>query len=144
VSWSWLNWEADAISITGSGYVHEYEIKISLQDFRKDFLKRKHLTLRRQYMRRTGVPNYFWYVAPLKAIPICIPDYAGLILIEPLNKMALAHRLVWIKKAKQIHDQKIDSSGTLKMLRTIMYKYWALANNLNANKIQREIFDRNN
>ena len=33
VSWSWLLWEADLISITKAGYMNEYEIKISKQDF---------------------------------------------------------------------------------------------------------------
>ena len=142
VSWSWSRWEADSISITKSGYVHEYEIKVTLSDFRHDFLKRKHLTFQRRYAATRGVPNYFWYVAPEKAVPICIPDYAGLIIVEPLNKMELTPELVWVKKAKKIHNEKIRESEIIKILRTLMFKYWRVANNLDNLKIQREIFSR--
>lgn len=43
-------WESDMISVTKSGYVHEYEIKISKKDFYADFLKKeKHQVLKDGY-----------------------------------------------------------------------------------------------
>ena len=75
ISWSYLRWEADLISVTKSGFLHEYEIKISLSDFKNDFKKKKHNTLRRNHPNMIGVPNYFWYVAPEKTVPMCIPDF---------------------------------------------------------------------
>ena len=34
--------ECDVVSVSSSGYIYEYEIKISRGDFRKDFIKEKH------------------------------------------------------------------------------------------------------
>jgi len=131
VSWSWLYWEADLISITKSFYMYEYEIKISHQDFKADFRKRKHYSLRRDYSsvnwKEIRIPNYFSYVAPLEAVPICIPDYAGLILVD-IDK-SYAHKLnfVEVQKPKRIHGQKQTEKGIIAMLRTLMFKYWGLA-----------------
>lgn len=127
VSWSWLYWEADLISITKAHLMYEYEIKISLSDFKKDFLKRKHLTLghKRSWESRR-VPNYFVYVAPARAVPICIPDHAGLYLY---NSKATAASEVFteVKKPSRIHNLKQDDRSVNKMLRTLMYKYWDMA-----------------
>lgn len=138
VSWSWLNWEADLISITKAHYMHEYEIKISLSDFKADFHKRKHHYFRNNYGTRK--PNYFWYVSPEKAVPICIPDYAGLIIMEPLSKHAIGHRLVTVKKAMKLHDKKISDNGINSMLRTLQFKYWNIMKKLDQIKIQTELF----
>lgn len=40
-------WESDIVSVTKAGYVYEYEIKLSMADFKKDFDKKeKHQTLK--------------------------------------------------------------------------------------------------
>lgn len=36
------NWESDYFSVTSAQYCYEVEIKLSTQDFRKDFTKQKH------------------------------------------------------------------------------------------------------
>ena len=122
--------------------MNEYEIKISKQDFEADFKKRKHITLGQcLFHEGARVPNRFWYVAPIKAIPICIPDYAGLILLYEQDRGQFKDlRLQIIKQAPQIHKNKIGSKGTHSILRSIMFKYWNLAQTLNTYKIQKEIF----
>jgi len=40
-----FNWESDFFSMTKTGNVYEYEVKISKADFKKDFDKRKHYFL---------------------------------------------------------------------------------------------------
>ena len=78
------NWEADLVGVTKAQYLNEFEIKVSKQDFERDFGKKKHYHFRRPnaYMK---MPNYFWYVAPIEAIPLCIPDYAGLMEVIERN-----------------------------------------------------------
>lgn len=139
VSWSWLYWEADLISITKAKYMHEYEIKISKSDFKNDFKKRKHTTMTRTG-RTTRIPNYFWYVAPEDAIPMCIPNYAGLILVVPLNKNAIDHKLIYVKKAMKLHSSKTPEVAIFKILRSIMFKYWNLAKIRDNWKIQKNLF----
>jgi len=137
VSWSWLNWEADLISITKARYLNEFEIKISLSDFKKDFDKRKHNYFRHSNSHR--MPNYFWYVAPIEAIPICIPDYAGLIEIWEGERDGR----IWLKEIKRptkIHGRKLESLDVYSMLRTIMFKYWNLAKIGDRYKKQRDLF----
>ena len=139
VSWSWLSWEADLISITKAGYMYEYEIKISKSDFMHDFGKPKHRSLRRA-AESPRIPNYFSYVAPINAIPLCIPDYAGLIEISPSGRYGHTYDLEIIRKPPKIQGAKQTDASKIKMLKTLMFKYWGLANTLNNNKIQKELF----
>ncbi len=126
VSWSWLHWEADLISVTQADYWHEYEIKCTKSDFVKDFEKFKHRHLKRALTYFDRIPNYFWYVAPIKAIPLCIPDYAGLIVVaeDDTVKTWPAMGVEYVKKAKMLHDQKLCTEGYTSMLRSVMFKYW--------------------
>lgn len=139
VDWSYLLWEADLISVTQAWYLHEYEIKISHQDFKADFKKpkHKHYRARRNHKR---MPNYFTYVAPIKAIPICIPEYAGLIEVQECGHYGHDFCLIQVKKPVLIHKNKLTEAGAVKMLRTFMFKYWRLATTLDTIKIQKELF----
>lgn len=139
ISWSWLYWEADLISVTKANYVNEFEIKISKQDFEKDFGKRKHEFFQRpnKYM---NMPNYFWYVAPIEAIPICVPDYAGLIEVWEDKKQ----KWIWmeeIRRPKKLHKKKISDNDIHKILRSLMFKYWDLSRKLDQRKRQKDLFN---
>jgi hypothetical protein len=136
VSWSWLNWEADLIGISKAWYTTEYEIKISKADFEKDFKKRKHYSMTRGQIRTNRIPNYFCYVAPLKAIPLCIPDHAGLILIKHNDYNMWFEK---IKGAPRLHNNIIKTSDMLAILRSVVFKYWDLAKTLNHEKRQKEL-----
>ncbi len=56
VSWGLLNYEADFVSLSKSGYLTEVEIKRSWQDFKKDFEKKHHHDDPRV--------SYFYYCVP--------------------------------------------------------------------------------
>lgn len=56
VSWGLLNYEADFVSLSKSGFLTEVEIKRSWQDFQKDFTK-KHL-------HDDPKVSYFYYCVP--------------------------------------------------------------------------------
>jgi hypothetical protein len=143
VSWSWFSWETDLISITRAGYVHEYEIKCTHQDFKNDYKKRKHLTFRDAAARQIHenrlrrIPNYFWYVAPIRAIPLCVPGYAGL--MEVTHKR-YGLQLQVIRKPKMLHHNKMSHDAIRAIMRSLMYKYWNVARDRDNWKIQKDLF----
>ncbi len=73
--------EADWLEVTRSGYVYDYEIKVSRRDFKADFRKRKHKRLKDgPSARRQIIPKLFYFVTPVGLVREHeVPDYAGLI-----------------------------------------------------------------
>src|SRR5665213_1483470 len=59
VSWGFLRYEADLLVVTKSKFCTEIEVKISLSDWKADFIKRKH-----------KIPDnrikYQYYAAPME------------------------------------------------------------------------------
>lgn len=111
--------ECDVISISKSGYVYEYEIKVSRSDFKADFKKTwKHeklinlepLRILDEWMngKKTGgkvtqviIPNYFYYVTPPGMLKVDeIPPYAG------LGEETGESWIRIIKKAPKLHKHK--------------------------------------
>ena len=96
--------EADVLSVSKSDYVYEYEVKISVADFKKDFNKNKHLLITEgRYLNKELflVPNYFYFVVKENLVNLKdIPTYAGLIYYN--DKM----EFITIKKAPLIHKNK--------------------------------------
>jgi len=140
------SWESDFISVTRSGYIHEFEIKCSKADYHKDHKNKqeKHCVLARGYRELNfwekksiannvplfnqdkltsdkkilkNRPNYFWYVCPPDIITE-IPDYAGLMYIRGLNTV--------IKKAPKLHNTKITDYQKLKLLASMYHRYWQM------------------
>lgn len=92
--------EADVLSVLKSGYIVEYEVKISRSDFKADSKKSKWKFFD---LRMEGhIPNYFYYACPEDLIsPSEIQDYAGLVYVDEKG-------LRVIKKAKILHRHKKD------------------------------------
>lgn len=98
-----VGWEADALVLRESGWCEEYEVKVSVADFRADARKElKHDVLRRGIpppprcrrpasdfplpgQRRHHTVRRFWYAVPAalvdKVMPL-VPDHAGLVSCE--------------------------------------------------------------
>lgn len=119
----YFQWESDFVYLTKTGYLNEYEIKISRGDYKADFKKvDKHELLKSRkvpiypatwrqgygynpedeprYVYRNYIPNYFWYVCPWNMIKENeTPPYAGLIyygtdkMIYIIKKAPILHRL---------------------------------------------------
>ena len=118
--------EMDIASLSKSGMLHEYEVKISRSDFLADKKKHKKYGLSKfeQYGNPMGIevkcPNYFYYVCPEGMIKKDeIPVYAGLYYYEKEKGIRM------IKNAKRIHKVPQDENWILrKMLRmNIQRKY---------------------
>jgi hypothetical protein len=96
------DWECDFFCVNKEGYAYEFEVKISLADFRSDFQKYKHLLFKKIDKKGVLIPNRFYYVVPDGMVaPADIPKYAGLIYI--VNTHAKV-----IKRAPLLHKVKRD------------------------------------
>jgi len=113
--------EADVLGITRTGYIYEYEIKVSRSDFKADFNKKhKHLNLHNRTAlkvydtyengKKTGeqttlikIPNRFYFACIEGLIKSeDIPDYAGLIWINKFKTITV------IKNAPLLHRNKAN------------------------------------
>jgi hypothetical protein len=142
-------WESDMFSVTKAGYAHEYEIKISLSDFRADAGKTarhqilgtgtRELTeqeqLRREQFKSVPRhwihnrieeikkpqprPNYFWYICPWEIIPV--------------DQIPTHAGLMWlhdqgyietIKDAPLLHKEKVTEAIIKKVDTSFRFKYW--------------------
>ena len=129
--------EADILTTTRAGYLQEYEIKISLSDFKNDFRKPKHFHIKKFGNYGQYEIDRFWYVAPLSAVPLCIPDYSGLLEVIITRWGSIAFRL--IKNAPKLNGKKYGTGFRDKVIKSMMYKYWKLASTLNQIKCEREV-----
>lgn len=112
------NWEADLILVHRSGFVTEYEIKLTRADFLADqkYKTAKHAALaaargckNRKERPPFELPNYLVYVCPasLDLLPGEVPEYAGLMVVTD------AGRLQIVKRAPVIHTHKFEAFNNL-------------------------------
>jgi len=102
--------ELDVASVNKSGYVSEFEVKVSRSDFKADAKKRKwqyyEYCLQHPLTTRARVSNYFTYVCPASDKPIIteneLAPYMGLIYVEDDGILTI------IRKPKLIHKYKHD------------------------------------
>jgi hypothetical protein len=130
-----FGWESDLVSVTKSGVIFEFEIKISRSDFLADLKKQraKHLVegTRTAFWTDRVInvprPNFFFYVCPpdlIKAIEV--PDYAGLIYADrPAKSFALWNGLTTtVKPAKRLHKEKANDSQYKQLYRATTFRFW--------------------
>ncbi len=106
--------EADLLSVTKAGLVHEYEIKIDWHDYLADFKKHKHHAMKNGYAYKA---NYFWYVTWGFAIEP--PEYAGWIRIEKGDDKLICRVE---KDAPRLHDRKLSEKLKLQIGRALSYR----------------------
>lgn len=152
------SWESDFISVTRSGYVHEFEIKCSKADYHNDYKNKpeRHTILENGYRELNhwekksldnnfslfnrekltadnkileNRPNYFWYVCP-EGIIADVPDYAGLMYVKNLNPV--------IKKAPKLHPVKISDHQKIRLLTSMYHRYWQIRYDLKQERISNE------
>lgn len=128
-----FDWESDLISVTKSGFIHEFEIKITRADFKQDAKKRRATLLCNPEVkgywgsRVCARPNYFWYVVPKGLITHDeVPEYAGLIYAM---KPVVGHHLYFnttrlIKEAKRIHSEKATEADRRQLARSMTLRFW--------------------
>jgi len=117
--------EYDVASMSKSGMLSEYEVKVSRADFKKDFNKgkRKGVTKFDMYSAPAiydwHCPNFFSYVCPYGLIVVDeIPSFAGLYYFTD-------GEITLVRSPKRIHSSKRDIEKIkIKMLRMIVQRLY--------------------
>lgn len=122
-NWSGLlNFEADILQLTKSGYANAYELKVSKQDLKND-LKKKHIKDIDNTVKffQSGLEYYY---SPLKTFSYVVPDF---LVDEALNQIpsfcglyeAIKYEdVVYInckKEPKILNKEKWDEERKLKL-----------------------------
>jgi hypothetical protein len=129
-------YEADIFELTRSGYLYEYEVKIS----RADFFAEKKKTGKVEKLKDGSRCNYFYYLVPdgLITADEC-PDYAGLIYVtgirsQTVRKMGNFEQdypdwieprlsLKYIKSAPELSKEKVGKQHEYKLLESTYHRY---------------------
>lgn len=100
-------WEMDVMSISRSGSLYEFEVKISRSDFKADFKKGKMEVYFGLQRSEKWCPNYFSYVCPEYLIALNdIPSAAGLYYFKE-------GEITCIRKARKLHNVKHDKQSII-------------------------------
>jgi len=100
--------QQDMISVSKTGIVIEYEVKISRADFKRDARKGKKFRIDNVHLWPGRVPNQIYYVVPAGLIQVPeIPNWAGLMWVE-MSLDPSVQFLVLKKKAPMIHKYQHD------------------------------------
>lgn len=144
-------WESDMFSVTKAGYAHEYEIKISLSDFRADLDKtarheilttgtsavRLNVYEQRCYeLYKDFKPHWIHQrIEDLKK-PQARPNYFWYVCpweVIPVDQVPPYAGLVWLhthghfetmKDAPQLHKEKVTDAIIKKVDVSFRFKYW--------------------
>lgn len=142
-----FGFECDMLCVRQSGYTVEIEIKISEQDFKKDFTKQcadydapaewvdasnglqkmNYPMLTKHDLLQQGrlTCNYFSYAMPMPlALKLMsdLPDYCGLIAIHDNGSTST------LKEGKLLHKNKISDFKLASMAQNLCFRYWTLLN----------------
>lgn len=119
--------ECDLFRVTKAGYLYEYEIKLSLSDFKSDFNKTTYNYKTKQYdtkhkmleSRHIDAPSKFFFVVPYtltdKVLPI-VPEWAGL--------LEYTRYLRQVKPSPNLHRNKCSLARIRQAKQSMMYRYW--------------------
>jgi len=130
--------ECDVFAVTKSGYAREFEIKMTVSDFRADAKKRhrsrwdwearevkagrkKHDMLDQHAPEG---PTQFWYVTPPALLTLnAIPAWAGLIEAHKHPRFGRVH-LREVKAAPRVHSEKVPEKIMAHARSVFYYRYW--------------------
>lgn len=126
--------ESDLLVVKPSGLVYEFEIKVSLSDFRSEINASRGKKWQKHNYFRNGTwfrcfsnepsirPNYFVFAVPSDIADIVLkelPDYAGLVSISPKSMNPVV-----IKKPKKLCDSKVTIEHRAYLGWLMSLRYW--------------------
>lgn len=120
-------WESDVLGISKKGEITEFEIKLTREDFLRDFEKSKH----KQFLnppKTRRMPSRFYFVCPSEVIRLEeVPDYAGLIWVDSFLYPTNGGGRAWEKKrAPIISKYRIDPRHLRRALVSVTSRFWVL------------------
>lgn len=123
ISWGMFNHECDLIKLTPGGYCTEIEIKVSLNDLKKDKEKRhKHNDPKIKYLY-FAIPEY------LEQHIEHIPDKAGILIVTNVFQRWLNEPIRVVKqvrKPKMQNNYKFSQEERIKLLSLMAMRIWRL------------------
>lgn len=144
--------QVDLCSATKAGMLHEYEIKLSRSDFRKDAASkpdkfaameaclRGESTIRRAsvwnpknfYELNARGPNFFSYVCPEGMIRVDeVPAYAGVMFFDPEHLRRRLPIFAIAKKPTKLHGEPMTAETRATISTALMYRCWKAKGALN-------------
>lgn len=132
---------ADILAVTKDGMVVETEVKVTMQDLKRDKGKTKHLTMEREldmfegresehpYLPASTRSNYFYFAVPqemeAKALQVIEEryPYAGLLVVRPndFDQWDRRHHIVApvhsVRKAHRFSKLRLNQEQTLDIVR---------------------------
>lgn len=126
--------ESDLVSVTKSRFVHEFEIKISSSDFKREFKskKKKHRLLENIHEgeSKIGAPNYFWFAFSDSGVyggdVSSVPSYAGVLHFgKTRNVFGTKYpKLTIERKAPRLHSDRASDRVVRYLERGTTIRYW--------------------
>lgn len=132
-----VGWEADLLLVQPSGWVWEVEVKVSVADFRREFSVNskllKHQVLRegrhRGYPCHENLVRRYLFAMPTtvyQRVASEVPDYAGVILLDPGGRDRHGRLKPWIeKRAKELPARKASDADREALKTSVYFRYWA-------------------
>lgn len=114
-------WESDFLGLTRSGYCHEFEIKVSKEDYLADFNKKHKHNLLSIYHKSPSpthvIPKRFYYVISGFWLEMSeVPAYAGLLIVTPSGYIKT------IKRAPDLPATPVTEDNLLKIATSACYR----------------------
>lgn len=112
-----FQWEADLLSVTRAGLVHEYEIKLNRADYRRDGIKEWKHRMLTSFPSGYAGPAYFWYVT--HGFDIEPPEHAGWMRVE----QGVDGWVIDVcREAPKLRNWKIDDWHQLALARALSFR----------------------
>ena len=130
-----FDFESDVLALKPSGYLIEYEIKLSVSDFRADFKKKKKIDrrlikspmqTRHEFLLSGKGANRFYYVLPdevYQKVKDELPKWAGLITFRQYqndDRISIGHQ----RNAEILHKNTFGEKIKIKILTAMYWKAW--------------------
>jgi len=134
VSWGLVSWgKCDLLVMSGSGYLTEYEIKVSAADIKREWKKKRWTSPTYRHNFKCLIKEYYMAV-PAKLVDVVKetmpPDVGGGIVVadflwpDHLNREPCAK---WIEGAKtNTRARKLTDKEKFQMARLGTLRYWSL------------------
>lgn len=140
---AYYGFECDLFGVTKAGLGHEFEIKLSVSDFRADALKKRSSDglYRPAVLGGTGSsrPSRFYYVSPVGVLSLdLIPAWAGWIEVSGRPSNLRASCVLVRKDAPRLHGERVPDATVQHMRGVCYWRYWAAVQQLQRVRAGRE------
>lgn len=112
-------YRADYIMVSKAGYATEFEVKVTMADWKADLVKGKW----------QNMPNWisrFIYVVPASlGVPDWVPKHHGIWHVHNADNMKRAYIEV-IRAPKMLHKEKVPTAIVDKWISNLYYRYWQM------------------